>query len=507
MIDVQKRRAIYYLFINGTPIRKIARDLNVDRNTVRKIIAQKGEIADSTRCDKIELDSQLLSHLYRQCDGYVERIHEKLEQEHGQRIGYSTLTAKIRELELGKPANQRCEQVADQPGAEMQHDTSVYRLKLGDKSVKLVGSLLYYRYCKIRYLKFYRFFNRFKMKCFFHEALMFFKYSAPVCIIDNTNLARLRGTGKNAVMVAEMEQFAKGYGFEFVCHKIGHANRKAGNERSFYTVETNFFPGRRFNDMEDLNRQAFEWATIKMANRPVAKTGLIPAKAFEHEQLYLNKLPAYLSAPYLEYQRGIDQYGYISFEGNFYWVPGLKRHDVKVIRYAEDIKIYHQRKLMIEYKTAPDDVKNKKFSPPGCPQPKYQPRDRKNPTSDEEQKLRSFSEKVDAYLTFALSQANGKQKHRVIRNLYCLLRKMSADLFEKTIDRALTYRITDTNTIERIAALQIRQAGYQMPWADIDEAFIHRPSFLEGRFSDEADLSVYKITEENEDGSGNDNNA
>ena len=113
MIDVQKRRAIYYLFINGTPIRKIARDLNVDRNTVRKIIAQKGEVADSTRCDKIELDSQLLSHLYRQCDGYVERIHEKLEQEHGQRIGYSTLTAKIRELELGKPANQRCEQVAD----------------------------------------------------------------------------------------------------------------------------------------------------------------------------------------------------------------------------------------------------------------------------------------------------------------------------------------------------------------------------------------------------------
>ncbi len=37
------------------------------------------------------------------------------------------------------------------------------------------------------------------MKCFFHEALMFFKYSAKICVIDNTNLAVLHGTGSNAV--------------------------------------------------------------------------------------------------------------------------------------------------------------------------------------------------------------------------------------------------------------------------------------------------------------------
>jgi hypothetical protein len=147
---------------------------------------------------------KLIASLHGQCDGYAKRIHEKLEEEHGKKIGYSTLTAKIRELEIGKPINQRCSQVPDQPGAEMQHDTSEYQLKIGEKTVKVIASLIYFRYCKVRYLKFYRYFNRFTMKCFFHEALMYWGYSAPFCIIDNTNLARLRGIGKNAVIVPEM---------------------------------------------------------------------------------------------------------------------------------------------------------------------------------------------------------------------------------------------------------------------------------------------------------------
>jgi hypothetical protein len=35
-----------------------------------------------------------------------------------------------------------------------------------------------------------------------------------------------------------MEAFAKQYGFVFRCHEIKHCNRKAGEERSFWTVET-----------------------------------------------------------------------------------------------------------------------------------------------------------------------------------------------------------------------------------------------------------------------------
>ena len=500
MIDPEKRKAIYILHKEGMEIRDISRRLEVSRNTVRAIIEQKGEIPDSIRKDKIALDPALLHRLYDECDGWVQRIHEKLTEEEGVNVGYSTLTGIIRELGLGQSRNQRSDQVPDVPGAEMQHDTSDYTLKFRDKRVKVVGSLLYYRYCKLRYLIFYRFFNRFKMKCFFHKALTFRGYSAKDCIIDNTNLARLRGTGKNAVIVPEMEQFAKQYGFEFVCHEKGHANRKAGNERSFFTVETNFFPGRTFKNLEDLNQQAFDWATNRMANRPVSKTGLIPSKAFEYEKVYLKKLPPYITPPYLVLERGTDQYGYAPVDGNFYWVPGTKRFDVKVLQYSDHIQIYHKRKLLGQYKLPPDGVKNEKFSPEGYPPPPNQPKNRKKPTAQEEKKLRAVAEEVGAYLDFALKPM-GRERHRFIRGLYGLYQKIALPLFIKTIKRALKYRITDILTIERIAILLMRDGNYEMPSVQIDQDFQQRESYLEGRFSDDVDLSIYdKMIEEDEDG-------
>jgi transposase len=513
MIEREKRDAIYCLHKEGKSIGKIVRLLNVSRNTVRKIIKQEGSknMPDSTREDKIVIDEKLLRRLHKECDGWIERVHQKLGEEEGITIGYSTLTRLLRELGLGgrQSKNKRCAQVPDTPGEEMQHDTSPYTLKIGGKSVKVVCSILYFRYSKVRYVKFYRSFNRFNMKCFLHEGLTFFAYSASFCIIDNTNLARLRGSGKNAVMVPEMEQFARQYGFVFVCHEIGHSNRKAGNERSFYTVESNFFPGRTFESLEDLNQQAFEWSTVRMLYRPVSKTRLIPAKAFEHEQRYLKSLPPYVQPPYIDHKRKTDQYGYISFDGNYYWIPGTRRDDVKVLQYSDCIKIYHRRNLLVQYKLPPGGVKNQQFSPQGngAPKPQYKPKYRKKPTASEEKKLRGVSKEVEAYLDFAFEQnqnQNGKQKHRFIRQLYWLYQKMAAPLFIKALNRALKYRVTDIETIERIAVLLMREGSDEYKYkhsaavVEIDENFQDRESYLEGRFSDEVDCSRYDKMMEDE---------
>ena len=322
MIDPDKRSAIYQLHVEGMLLREISRRFKVSRNSVRAIIRQQGAMPHTVRKDKIQIDPDLLRRLYRECDGWIQRVHEKLVEEEGIQVSYPTLTRLLRDLELGKSRKVRCDRVPDEPGVEMQHDTTVYQVKLAGQRTKVIASLLYLRYSKRRYLKLYRVFNRFAMKCFLHEALMFWGYAAQQCIIDNTNLARLRGTGKRAVIVPEMVSFAERYGFKFLCHEIRHANRKAGEERSFWTVETNFLPGRTFESLEDLNQQALEWATDRLYHRPVSKTGLIPAKAFEHECDYLTKLPCHLPAPYFGHERGTDAYGYIAFEGNYYWVPG-----------------------------------------------------------------------------------------------------------------------------------------------------------------------------------------
>lgn len=150
-------------------VREIARRLGLSRNTVRAIIRQKGAPPDTVRRDKIRIDEELLGRLYGECRGFLQRVHEKLVEEEGLAVKYSTLTRMVRELGLGKAQKARCGRVPDEPGAEMQHDTTGYRVALAEQVVALVASLLYLRYSKRRYLKFYRAFNRFRMKGFFHE--------------------------------------------------------------------------------------------------------------------------------------------------------------------------------------------------------------------------------------------------------------------------------------------------------------------------------------------------
>ncbi len=500
MIDADKRSAIFALHQEGMGLRELSWRLRLGRNTVRRIIRQQGRMPAPVRAERVRIDPQLLETLYKACDGRAQRVHEKLVEEEGIEVTYPTLTRRLREMGISAPAKSRCDQVPDEPGAEMQHDTTVYTIKLDGRPVRLVASLLYLRYSKRRYLKFYRAFNRFKMKSFLHEALTFWAiaaksgwicnvgqafslfskqaggtpaplwanptgfcgnsfwgYAARDCIIDNTNLARLRGTGQAALIVPEMERFGASYGFRFLCHEIGHANRKAGEERSFWTVETNFLPGRTFRSLEDLNTQAFEWATVRMEHRPQGKARLVPAKAFEHEQSYLIELPAHLPAPYKVHERGTDQYGYAAFEGNYYWVPGTKREDVKVLQYADRLKLYRARECLAEYPLPADGVKNAKFAPPGQPQPRHNPSNRRRPTEEEEKRLRAMDESVGRYLDFAL-KPKGIARHHFLRQLFALSREISPEVFLRVIERALRYRIVAMPTLQRKALLSIYDA-------------------------------------------------
>jgi hypothetical protein len=490
MLAANKRNAVFLLHQEGMGAREMARRLRLSRNTIRAIIRGQGENSPRPRPKKVRLDEELLRGLHAACQGRVQRMWELLTEEHRLKVSYPTLTRRVRELSLGAIAQTRCARVPDTPGAEMQHDTSFYQVRLGEHKARVVASLLYLRYSKRRYLKFYPAFNRFRMKCFLHEALTFWGHAAKECIIDNTNLARLRGLGEHALIVPEMACFAKQYGFVFRCHAPGHANRKAGEERSFYTVETNFLTGRTFQDWEDLNRQALEWATVRMEHRPVGKARLIPAKAFEHECAFLTPVSAHLCPPYLELPRMVDEYGFAACEGNYFWVPGSGRVPVKILLYDRRLEIYSQGTLLLSYPLPPESTRNQLFSPPGLPQPPHPPRNRKHPTAQEEQHLRARGETVQAYLDFAL-QSKGRERHTLIRALYFLSRQTSAEIFQQVLARALRFRVTDLPTLRRIAILLLSQDGTPQPIGESDENFHTRDAYLEGLLTDLPDFSPY----------------
>ncbi len=487
MITADKRKAVFLLHQEGMPIRQISRQLRLSRNAVRRIIAQSGQMPTSINRPARRLDPELLRQLHQECDGYAQRMAEKLREEHGIAVKYSTLTRHLRDLGISMPMSQRCERVPDEPGAEMQHDTSPFTLLVGSERLRLQASLLYLRYSKRRYLQFYPLFDRFHLKCFLHLALTHWGYAPRICVIDNTNLARWRGLGANAVMVPEMEAFAKTYGFRFLCHAPKHSDRKAGEERSFLTVETNFIPGRSFQSLEDLNRQALEWSTVRMEQRPQGKAGLIPAQAFEHERAFLNPLPRHLPAPYVLLDRTVDEYGYVAVEGNYYEVPGCGRGKIQVLRYLHHLVLCQDRRTLIEYALPPWGVKNQPFHVPGQ-KPRYCPRNRKLSSQEEEKRLRAIDPVIGAYVDFIVGTP-GLLRHQFLRRLWALHQRWSRALFLRTIERAHRYHITSLETLQRIALLHLDDTALPEPLVDPD--LEKRPAYQEGSLTTTPDLSRY----------------
>jgi hypothetical protein len=155
----------------------------------------------------------------------------------------------------------------------------------------------------------------------------------------------------------------------------------------------------------------------------------------------------------------------------------------------------------VEYRLPPDGVHNALLSPEGMPKPARQPKNRKRPTEHEEQRLRAISDSVDQYLNFALQA--GPQRHRFLRELFALSRRMSRSVFIQTIERALRYQIADIPTLQRIARLCVSQDEIPLPFADVDESFLQRDAYQQGHLTDAPDFSLYdNMLDDNEDDDG-----
>jgi len=501
MTSEKCRETVRVLFNTGKAKKEIARLLSLDIKTVRSIL--NNEIDSPTeRTNKIDMPDELLQSLYVSCKGYAQRMQEVLEEEHQIKIGYSTLTRLIREKDMRKKKKRRSSHYEDVPGEEMQHDTSPYTLEIGGTKKRVIASSLYIRYSKMRYIKYYPVFNRFTMKNFLYEALMHFGFGASVCIIDNTNLAVHSGTGENAVFNQEMIEFANQFGFRWQAHWVKHSDRKAGVERNFYTVETSFHPGRTFASIKDLNTQAIQWATVRYAERPQSKTRLIPLRLFEYEKPFLIKVNEYLQPPYRELHRLIDAYGYVSFNGNYYWVPEnaeKKGRQFKVFEYEEKIEIYQKHNKLSEYSLPDYDIKNKRFCPCGV-KIKTKPNNRKKGSTEEERALRTLGPVCCTYLDFIHScECHNRQKPKLIRDLYSLSKRLSSNVLSETLEQALKFKVDAIRPLERISQNLLQRDLFPEIENTINSDYQNRKDYKAGRFSSEADLARFQALLENEE--------
>jgi len=132
---------------------------------------------------------------------------------------------------------------------------------------------------------------------------------------------------------------AQHYGFLPKACRPYRAKTKGKVERPFRYIREDFFLGRAFRDMEDLNRQLADWLGTVANVRLHGTTNRVVAEAFAAEQPELQALPAGPFDALIKLERRVSHDGFVAIGGNYYSVPDRTRRLVEVHQLAHEIRI------------------------------------------------------------------------------------------------------------------------------------------------------------------------
>jgi len=468
MLNTDVRKAIFELHQKGHGIRPIARALRITRKSVKAVLAQ-GTVEPSRIERNTELDGYVerIRELYTGCQGNLVRVWEEMEAE-GIRVGYSTLTGFCRRYGIGVKPKEPAGRYGFEPAEEMQHDTSPHRVKVGGKLCGLQCAGLVMCFSTLCFAQLYLRFNRFWCKVFLTDAAQYFQGSAHRCMIDNTHVIIAYGTGKNAVPAPEMKAFADRFGFRFEAHEKGDANRSAHVERLFHYIENNFYPGRTFQDLKDLNLQLIHWCD--RVNRTFKKSiQAKPIELFQAEKPRLKPLPIYVPEVYNLEHRIVDIEGYVSLHTNRYSAPADLIGRLVQVRQSKDrVRILQGNKLVCEHDRLQDGARLRSTLDEHRRRGLW--RDKRlgpMPALPEETVLKNAGPPFEALLRKLKTQSN-KRHVTAVRKLYRMFLDYPTPALREAVETALEYGLTDLERIERMVLKTVATQFFRIPEIDDD---------------------------------------
>jgi transposase len=459
MLSQNQRTTILELHAKGMSVRQIARTLQISRPSVRRVLqSNSAAVPPLLRPEKAEPYRQQILELLDSCKGNLVRVREELEA-CGASLSYSTLTAFCRRHSIGQQPIVPSGNYDFLPGEEIQHDTSPHEVELGGRRRKVQTASAVLCYSRMLFVQMYPTFTRFDAKVFLTDALRYFDGVVARVVIDNTHVVVLRGTGREMVPVPEMAAFAERFGFSFMAHELGDANRSARVERPFWFVENNFLAGRRFAGWRDLNQQARQWcdrvnATYKKHIRAV------PRELFAVERHHLKPLPLWVPEVYRLQERIVDVEGYVALWSNRYSVPftWIGRR-VEVRETKDQVTIQLDARNQVTHPRVPE-AEHQRITVAAHRPARGATVPRPNPHPEEQLILEAVPEIAD-YLT-ALKQRSRKLVVLALRQLLRLVRDYPREPLLAAVGEATHYGLYDLDRVERMILRRVAQDYFRL---------------------------------------------
>lgn len=326
MIDAATEAEIYRLFrVECWPIGTIARHLRLHHSAVERIVRKPTDLnARRVRPTIIEAFMPFITETLQRFPDLTSRRLYDMCVERGYAGAPDHFAASLRRL---RPERQR------QPEAFLQLRTMIGEqgqvdwgsfgtISIGRAHRQLQAFAMVLSWSRMIFV---RFFVGAAMPCFLRGHVEAFAYfgGVPRCLLyDNLKSAVLERFGQAIRFNPTIIDLAQHYTFEPRPVAPRRGNQKGRVERGIRFVRDSFFMGRKWTDLDDLNRQALDWCLGRAGERKWRedKTRDV-ASAFQEERSRLIPLP---STPFpcddVTNVR-IQKTPYANFDGNQYSVP------------------------------------------------------------------------------------------------------------------------------------------------------------------------------------------
>ena len=467
MLDHDTRTAILRLALEGHGTKAIARLVGVSKNTVKEVLESgEAEVPPLSRGSSLDPHVDLIRALHASCEGNRVRVHEELAAE-GIEVGYSTLTDFCRHHEIGLKLKRPAGRYRFAPGEEMQHDTSPHTVTVGGRLRALVCASLVLCFSRKLYAQCYPRWSRFEARVFLTEALQWIGGSADRCMLDNSAVIIAHGTGKDAVPAPEMKALADRFDFDFAAHELGDADRSARVERPFHYIENNFYVGRTFGDLADLNSQLRGWCERDF-HRYRKRLKAKPVELFVAEAPLLGPLPAYIPEVYDLHRRRVDVESFVTLHTNRYSVDAQQiGHHLEVREYVDRLRILDGHKLVEEHTDKRPFGAGQRVTLPKHKGQSYRARGPRPPT-EQEALLRAQGDEL-VVLIKRLQKRHGGRAVKAVRRLHRIWTEYPTEAVLGAVSVALEHGLLDLRRIERMVLQRIAGDFFDLPTEPEDD--------------------------------------
>jgi len=339
----------------GLSVSAIAERAGLDRKTVRKYVAMGVEPpAYGPRQPRPTKVAAFQTYLRQRVAAYPEltgtRLHREI-REIGYGGGYTAVKEFLREVRPSLPPGFEV-RFETPPGRQAQVDFAHFHTEFTDEpGVEHVIWLFSLVLGHSRML-WGRFVPRQDMQTLLrcHAAAFEALGGAPAEILydrTKTVFSREDPEAGHIVYNRTLVEFARHHGYLPKACKAYRAKTKGKVERPFRYIREDFFLGRGFRNLGDLNDQFRQWLDQVANVRTHATTHRVVSEHFAEERPSLGPLPAGPFQAVLRLERRITKDGMVSVDGNLYSVPDTtRRRPVEVHSTASEVRILEQGRVV-----------------------------------------------------------------------------------------------------------------------------------------------------------------